>query len=95
MNIGGGGLGLIFSKEDASAADRCRLVWMRIDLRPIIPAPLAVTARLVHKHLDSAQNVVAGAAFDFSFNQPHRDFVVEQILRYVDTISPLAHSKAA
>lgn len=95
MNIGGGGLGLIFSKEDAAAADRCRLVWMRIDLRPVIPAPLAVTARFVHKHLDSGQNLIAGAAFDFSFNQPHREFVVEQIMRYVDTVSPLAHAKAA
>ena len=90
LNIGVGGVGLIFSKEEASAADRARMMWLRLDLRPVIAAPIALTARVVHKHIDSSQNLIVGAAFDFSFNQSHRDFVVEQIVRYVNTIMPQA-----
>jgi hypothetical protein len=84
MNIGAGGVGLIFSKEHASAADKARYVWIRLHLMPHIPAPIAVTAKLVHKHLDSEQNLVAGAAFEFGFNASHKPFVVEQIGRFVN-----------
>lgn len=90
LNIGGGGVGLIFNKEEASAADRSRLIWMRIDLRPVIGAPIAMTAKIVHKHIDSSQNLHAGAAFDFSFNPAHREFVVDQIVRYVNKLSAVA-----
>ena len=93
LNIGGGGVGLIFSKEEAAAADRSRLIWMRIDLRPVIAAPIAITAKIVHKHLDSSQSLHAGAAFDFSFNPSHREFVVDQIVRYVNKLGQI--SKAA
>jgi hypothetical protein len=48
----------------------------------------------VHTHLDSAQNLYAGAAFDFAFNPGHRDFVVEQVARYVDRIQAWARSAA-
>lgn len=93
MNIGGGGAGLLFSKSDASAAERSRLLWMRLHLMPLIPAPLGVTARLAHKHMDSAQNLIAGAAFEFTWNTSHRDFVVEQITRFVGRAQ--ARAKAA
>lgn len=82
MNLGGGGAGLLVERADAQAVDRARLYWLRVDLRPEIPAPIAVTARLAHTHIDSAQNVYAGLAFEFSFNPAHREFVVEQICRY-------------
>lgn len=85
MNVGGGGVGLLFSKEDASAADRARYIWMRMDLSPVVAAPIAMCARIVHKHLDSEQNLIAGASFEFNAGNGHREFVVEQMLRYVNT----------
>ncbi len=86
MNIGGGGAGLIIDPADAGAADRARLYWIRMNLRPHIPAPLGLTARLVHTHVDSTQSLYAGMAFEWSFNPAHRDFVVEQICRCVAAI---------
>ena len=83
MNLGGGGAGLLVDKNESSAADRARLYWVRINLMPMIPAPIAMTARLVHTHIDSAQNLYAGLAFEWSFHLAHRDFVVDQITRYV------------
>lgn len=86
INIGGGGVGLLVSKADTSAASNCRLVWLRLNLTPEIPAPLGMTAKIVHTHLDSGQNLYLGAAFDFDFNPSHRDFVVEQIARYANMV---------
>lgn len=83
MNIGGGGAGLIIDHNDAAASDRPRLYWLRVNLMPQIPAPLGITARLVHTHIDSTQNLYAGMAFEWSFHPAHRDFVTEQICRYV------------
>jgi hypothetical protein len=86
VNIGGGGAGLVLEPGDAAAVDRTRLFWMRVDLRPHIPAPLGVTARLAHTHIDSAQNVYAGMAFEFGFNPSYKDFVIEQIVRYARVV---------
>lgn len=83
MNLGGGGAGLMVDKSESSAADRARLYWIRINLMPTIPAPIAMTARLVHTHMDSSQNLYAGMAFEWAFHLAHREFVVEQIARYV------------
>lgn len=93
LNIGGGGAGLLFPKGEAAAAERSRVLWMRLHLMPHIPAPIAVTARLVHKHLDSEQNLLAGAAFEFTWNQAHRDFVVSQMTRFATMCQ--CRSKAA
>jgi hypothetical protein len=93
LNIGGGGAGLMIAKEEATAAERSRLIWMRINLTPHIKAPIAMTARVVHTHLDSGQNLYAGAAFDFAFNPGHREFVVDQVTRYVSRVQ--ASAKAA
>lgn len=84
VNISGGGVGLVIDPEDASSFARSTIVWLRIDLRPRIRVPLGVTARVAHSHRDSAQNLVAGLAFEFQFNPPHRAFVVDQICRYVE-----------
>jgi flagellar protein YcgR len=86
MNVGGGGAGLIVERSESGAADRARLYWLRINLTPHIPAPIAVTARLVHTHIDSAQNLYAGMAFEWSFHPAHKDFLVEQICRYVGAL---------
>jgi hypothetical protein len=94
MNLGGGGAGLMVDKSESAAADRARLYWIRVNLTPTIPAPIAMTARLVHTHLDSAQNLYAGMAFEWAFHMAHRDFVVEQITRYVMQLQK-QQSKAA
>ena len=82
-NIGGGGVGLIVPRQDHSTMDSVHPYFLRIDLRPTVPAPLLLTARVVHTHIDSQQNTYAGLAFDFSLNQEHKEFIVGQIARYV------------
>jgi hypothetical protein len=86
-NIGGGGVGLIVDRNDRAALDTTRMFWLRADLRPIIPAPLALTARLAHAHVDSQLNTYAGLAFDFDFNPSHRAFVISQIERYLSELA--------
>lgn len=85
-NLGGGGAGLLIERGEAGALDRYRTFWMRIDLRPEIPAPIGLTAKLAHTHLDSTGRIYAGVAFEFGFNQGHRGFVIEQITRYVNRL---------
>jgi hypothetical protein len=92
INIGGGGAGLIFARAEAGAAERARLLWMRLHLMPHVPAPIGVTARLAHKHMDSEQNLVAGAAFEFAWNTAHRDFVVEQMTRFAGKAQAMARA---
>lgn len=82
-NIGGGGVGLEVNRRDASAVSATRLFWLKIDLRPIIPAPIGLTARLAHTHMDSGQNIYAGMAFEFGLNPSHKRFVIDQIGRYM------------
>ena len=83
MNIGGGGIGLIVTPADRVAFESYRTFWLRIPLEPHIPAPISVTCRLRHTHIDSSQRLYAGLQFDFSFNPPHQKFVVDQVCRYV------------
>jgi hypothetical protein len=83
VNLGGGGAGLLIDHAEASPLDRHRLLWLRIDLRPCVPAPIPVTARVAHTHVNSEQNVYAGIAFDFTHNPAYRDFVVQEVLRTV------------
>lgn len=86
VNISGGGIGIRVSQADAAAAQQKPYLWMRVDLRPQIPAPLAVTVRAAHTHLDSTQNLYLGLAFDFAFNPEHRLFVVDQFQHYIDRL---------
>lgn len=86
VNVGGGGAGIVLAASESGALDRSRVLYLRIDLTPHIPAPLGVTARLVHQHLDSGMNVHAGLCFDFSFNPEHRDFVGEQMRRFIGLV---------
>jgi hypothetical protein len=95
MNVGGGGAGLLIDKAEASAMDRARLFWMRVNLTPIIPAPLGITARLVHTHIDSAQNLYGGMAFEWAFNPSHRDFVIDQVMGYAAALQKRALLKSA
>ena len=85
-NVGGGGAGIVLPSVEASALDRSRVLFLRVDLTPHVPAPVGVTARLVHQHLDSGMNVHAGLCFDFSFNPGHREFVADQMKRYINAL---------
>lgn len=89
VNVGGGGAGLLVERTESSSLDRSRLLWMRVDLRPHIPTPLGMAARVVHTHLDSAGNIYTGVAFEFGSNTAHRDFVVEQICAYTARVQEL------
>ncbi|MBL9031520.1 MAG: hypothetical protein JNM80_07405 [Phycisphaerae bacterium] len=82
LNLGGGGAGLLFTRHDSGSIERSRLFWLRLNLTPHVPAPLAVTARMAHTHLDSTQQLYGGMAFEWSFHPAHREFVVEQVRRY-------------
>lgn len=86
VNMSGGGVGVVVARHEASGLDRARAVWLRVDLHPEVPAPLAITCRVVHTHVDSAQDVHAGLAFEFGYNPAHRDFVVAQICRVVGVL---------
>jgi len=83
VNIGGGGAGLLVDRGETIGPDKSRALWLRLDLRPHIPAPIAMTAKVAHTHMDSGQNVYLGVAFDFSFHAAHRDFVAGRICDYV------------
>jgi hypothetical protein len=95
MNVGGGGAGLIIAPGDTAAVDRARLYWIRIHLMPHVAAPLGITARLVHTHIDSTQSLYAGMAFEWSFNPGHHDFVVEQIGRCAQSIQRSQAARAS
>lgn len=92
-NLGGGGVGLIVPQESRSAIDSGKVFWMRFDFRPAIPAPIVLTAKLVHSHIDSQQHTYAGMAFDFGINNQHKDFIVKQIARYINSVQE--YKKAA
>ncbi len=96
MNVGGGGVGLIIDRADATALEQARVFWLQLDLQPQIPAPIGLTARLAHTHIDSEQNTYAGMAFEFAHHPQHREFVVHQFTKYVDSVqSNLKQRKAA
>jgi hypothetical protein len=86
VNVSGGGLGLQLGPGEAAAADRHHAFWLRINLRPHVPLPLAVSAKRVHCHLDSHGQTYAGMAFDFTFNPSHQRFVTDLMTQYVEDI---------
>ena len=42
LNLGGGGAGLLVAKGERGSIDTSRAYWMRVDLRPEIPAPISL-----------------------------------------------------
>ncbi len=86
VNISGGGLGLVVSPQEASGLDRARYLWMRVDLGPDMPVSIALTGRIVHTHMDSAQSVHVGVSYEFGFNPAHREFVISQICGVVSKL---------
>lgn len=83
LNMSGGGLGLLLRPEEGRALSSRPFLWLRVDLRPDIPAPVGVTVRLAHTHIDSGHNLYAGMAFDFTHHASHRQFVVDLFSEYV------------
>jgi hypothetical protein len=77
LNLSGGGLGLLVNHEDIQTATARPHLWIRMDLRPLIPEPVAVTTRIAHSHIDSTQSLYLGLAFDFTANPAHRQFVAD------------------
>jgi hypothetical protein len=59
---------------------------MRVNLGPDLPAPIALTGRIVHTHMDSAQSIHVGLAFEFGFNPGHREFVISQVCGMVSKL---------
>lgn len=94
LNVSGGGLGLLLSTDDSRSLDARPFLWLRVDLRPEIPAPVAVTARIAHTHIDSGHNLYAGLAFDFTHNPAHRKFVIERFTTYVATLQTRQQPRA-
>ena len=86
LNISGGGLGIMVNHEDIQTATSRAFLWLRMDLRPIIPEPVAVTGRIAHTHMDSSQCMYLGVAFDFAANPAHRQFVAELFAQYMDEL---------
>lgn len=94
LNLGGGGMGMQVGKGQG-VVDSSRNYWMRINLRHEIPAPLGVSARIVHTHMDHEQNTYCGVAFDFNHNPLYKNFVSEQIARFVGAVTREAGRRAA
>lgn len=86
MNISGGGLGLLVSQAHAGPCERHTFLWLRVDLAPQVPLPLALTVRRAHSHLDSAQNIYLGLAADFTYHPQHQAFVTQVLAQYVDQL---------
>ncbi len=86
QNLSGGGMGLLLGPDDASTAQRARFMWLKIDLRPDIPEPLALTARVAHAHLDSHRNTCVGLAFDFRHHPAHQRFATDLLAAHVERL---------
>lgn len=85
-NFGGGGVGLTVDPDFSGSLDAGPMFWLSIDMSPVLPAPLALTARLAHTHVDSQQRTYAGMAFEFGHNQEHRRFILDQIDGYLRSV---------
>lgn len=86
-NLGGGGAGLLIDRHDSGPLDRSRYLWLRIDLRPELAAPIGMVAKVAHTHADSSGRIYVGVAFEFGFSQGHREYVLEQLTRYVNGVT--------
>ncbi|MBL8763157.1 MAG: PilZ domain-containing protein [Phycisphaerae bacterium] len=94
-NLSAGGLGLGVEPDCRRFLEMRRYFWLRLDLTPDIPAPIAVTAKIAHTHLEPTQHVHVGMAFDFTHNEAHRDFIVDLLQRYVEKVQDHLRSDAA
>ncbi len=94
VNVSGGGLGLLAPRDEAGGFDAARYFFLRVELEPVLSAPLCLTTKLVHRHLDSAQLIHAGMAFEFTFHPEHQAFVAEQVGRCMRVMQDRSMKKA-
>ncbi|MEM1329602.1 MAG: hypothetical protein AAGG07_03480 [Planctomycetota bacterium] len=83
MNVGGGGLGLLVPPQAAGAVEALQTYWISFDLGPEAGGSISVAGKLVHTHLDHAQNLYCGFSFEFGGDARHRDFVVQRLSSYI------------
>jgi hypothetical protein len=83
LNVGGGGVGVQVESDCSGVVQSHRQFWLQLVLPPIINSPFGVSARLAHIHMDSAQNFYLGMQFEFGQNPAYKNFVVDQVCRYV------------
>lgn len=83
VNLGGGGVGLAITRDDAHLADTSKHLWLSIDLSPEVPAQLGVIARVRHTHAEPGGPVYAGLSFDFASDGRHEKFVASLLTRFV------------
>ncbi|MCW5756359.1 MAG: PilZ domain-containing protein [Phycisphaeraceae bacterium] len=95
VNVGGGGAGLLVPPASRPSFDSSGRYWLRMSLGSDMPGPLAVTARCVHQHLDSTQNLHLGFAFDFTQHADHREFIIRQITGYVERVTGMQRNLQA
>ncbi len=93
VNISSGGVGLMFNSDCQSQVDRYSHLWCRVNLRPQLPAPVAITLKRIHTHLDATQKLYGGFSFDFTFHPEHQAFISELLGRYVELVEQ--HQRAA
>jgi len=95
QNISGGGVGLLLTPDAATALDRHPFIWVQLNLPPHVPAPLCVTVRKAHSHLESNQMVYFGCALDFTWNPQGQRFVADLFARYMACIQGQQKKPAA
>ena len=95
LNISSGGLGLVVGPAEVSNLDRSRHLWLRVDLRPQVPVPVALTTKRAHIHLDSSGNTYQGLCFEFSFNPEHQRFVYDLHNTYNETVQQSSRQRQA
>ena len=95
LNISGGGLGLVIDPKYQAMVERHSFLWVRVNLGPQIPVPVAMTVRRCHTHTDASQQLYGGFTFDFTFHQAHQKFIVDLFTRYVEMIEQKQRTQKA
>jgi c-di-GMP-binding flagellar brake protein YcgR len=86
LNISGGGLGLLLDDQQQGGLEASGHLWVRVNLRPHLPLPVAVTSKRAHWHRDSSGAIYVGLSFDFAYHPAHQQFVVDALTRYVESV---------
>jgi hypothetical protein len=95
LNISGGGVGLLVPGASSALLDSAPFLWLQVDLRPELHAPLAVTARRAHQHMDASGNISVGLAFEFACHPEHQTFVNHTLANYVAKLMETGAARAA
>jgi len=86
LNVSGGGIGLMLDDGQVGVMSSSGHVWVRVDLKPHLPLPVAMTAKRAHTHRESGGGIYSGLSFDFAYHPAHQQFVVDALTRYVESV---------